>query len=98
MRLTLNGVYLPNGIILHESHPPRGMMISLTRRLSTLARQFSTATSRMSYPSSVQAITISKTGGPEVIEKREIPFPKVAPNHLVVKVESLSDFHATVNV
>ncbi|KAG1892608.1 hypothetical protein F4604DRAFT_1700434 [Suillus subluteus] len=63
-------------------------MISLTRRLSTLARQFSTATPKMSYPLTVQAITISKTGGPEVIEKHEIPF-QVAPNHLVVKVQYL---------
>ncbi|KAG1814029.1 uncharacterized protein BJ212DRAFT_1300887 [Suillus subaureus] len=39
----------------------------------------------MSYPSTAQAITISKTGGPEVIEKREIPFSKAAPSHLVVK-------------
>ncbi|KAG1820321.1 uncharacterized protein BJ212DRAFT_1478448 [Suillus subaureus] len=42
----------------------------------------------MSYPSTVQAITISKTGGPEVIEKREIPF-QGAPDHLVVKVQYL---------
>ncbi|KAG2155733.1 hypothetical protein DEU56DRAFT_768944 [Suillus clintonianus] len=62
-------------------------MLGFTRRLSTLARHFSTATSRMTYPSTIQAITISKTGGPEVIEKREIPFPKVAPDHLVVKVQ-----------
>ncbi|KAG2155734.1 hypothetical protein DEU56DRAFT_868123 [Suillus clintonianus] len=43
----------------------------------------------MSYPSTVQAIVISRTGGPEVIEKREIPFSKVAPDHLVVKVQYL---------
>lgn len=64
-------------------------MISLTRRLSALARQFSTATPKMSYPSTIQAITISKTGGPEVVEKREIPFPKVDPSHLVVKIQYL---------
>ncbi|KAG2070944.1 NAD(P)-binding protein [Suillus decipiens] len=64
-------------------------MISLTRRLSTLARQFSTATPKMSYPSTIQAITISKTGGPEVIEKRAIPFPEVSPSHLVVKIQYL---------
>lgn len=43
----------------------------------------------MSYPSTIQAITISKTGGPEVVEKREIPFPKVDPSHLVVKIQYL---------
>ncbi|KAG1830803.1 hypothetical protein EV424DRAFT_1374565 [Suillus variegatus] len=43
----------------------------------------------MSFPSTIQAIAISKTGGPEVVEKREIPFPKVAPDHLVVKVQYL---------
>ncbi|KAJ8586493.1 NAD(P)-binding protein [Rhizopogon salebrosus TDB-379] len=43
----------------------------------------------MSYPPTMQAITISKTGGPEVIEKREIPFPKVAPSHLLIKVQYL---------
>jgi NADPH2:quinone reductase len=74
------------------------MMISLASRLSTLARQFSTATPRMSYPSTVQAITISKTGGPEVIEKREIPFPKVAPDHLVIKVESLPNSYTSRNI
>ncbi|KAG2152092.1 hypothetical protein BD769DRAFT_1623733 [Suillus cothurnatus] len=62
--------------------------MSLTRRLSTLARQFSTATPRTSYPSTVQVITISKTGGPEVIEKREIPF-QAAADQLVVKVQYL---------
>ncbi|OJA18059.1 hypothetical protein AZE42_05431 [Rhizopogon vesiculosus] len=41
----------------------------------------------MSYPSTVQAIAISKTGGPEVIEKREISFPKVASNNLLIKVQ-----------
>lgn len=43
----------------------------------------------MSYPSTIQAITISKTGGPEVIEKRAIPFPEVSPSHLVVKIQYL---------
>ncbi|KIJ22213.1 hypothetical protein PAXINDRAFT_165455 [Paxillus involutus ATCC 200175] len=43
----------------------------------------------MTYPSTIQAITIAKNGGPEVIEKTEIPFPKVEPGHLVVKVQYL---------
>ncbi|KAI6136195.1 hypothetical protein F5141DRAFT_1073106 [Pisolithus sp. B1] len=40
----------------------------------------------MSYPTSMYAITIAKTGGPQVLEKTEIPFPGVEPGHLVVKV------------
>jgi len=41
----------------------------------------------MTYPSKIHAITIAKNGGPEVIEKTEIPFPKVEPDHIIVKVE-----------
>lgn len=41
----------------------------------------------MSYPASMHAITIAKTGGPEVLEKTEIPFPTVEPEHLVIKIE-----------
>lgn len=41
----------------------------------------------MTYTSTVQAITIAKTGGPEVLEKTEIPFPTVEPEHLVIKVD-----------
>ena len=40
----------------------------------------------MTYPSKIHAITIAKNGGPEVIEKTEIPFPKVESGHIVVKV------------
>jgi len=43
----------------------------------------------MTYPSTIQAITISKTGGPEVLQKTEIPFPTVEPGHLVIKVQYL---------
>ncbi|KAF9245646.1 hypothetical protein BU15DRAFT_40852 [Melanogaster broomeanus] len=63
------------------------MLDFLTRRLSSLSRQISPSTTRMTYPSTIQAITIAKNGGPEVIEKTEIPFPKVEPGHIVVKVE-----------
>ncbi|KAI6048061.1 hypothetical protein EDC04DRAFT_2886843 [Pisolithus marmoratus] len=41
----------------------------------------------MSYPTSMYAITIAKTGGPEVMEKTEVPFPVVEPGHLVVKMD-----------
>ncbi|KAH7916395.1 hypothetical protein BJ138DRAFT_1131914 [Hygrophoropsis aurantiaca] len=57
-------------------------------RLSSIARQFSTSI-RMSYPSTISAIAISKTGGFDVLEKISIPFPKIAPGHLVIKVQYL---------
>ncbi|KAI6048062.1 hypothetical protein EDC04DRAFT_2886844 [Pisolithus marmoratus] len=41
----------------------------------------------MSYPTSMSAITIAKTGGPEVMEKTEVPFPVVEPGHLVIKID-----------
>ena len=44
------------------------------------------ATSSVSPP--IQAITIAKTGGPEVIEKTSIPFPSVAPGDILIKVIS----------
>ncbi|KAM6498576.1 hypothetical protein JOM56_006524 [Amanita muscaria] len=41
----------------------------------------------MSLPATIQAITIAKTGGVEVIEKTEQPFPQVKPGDIVIKVE-----------
>lgn len=41
----------------------------------------------MAYPSTIQAITIAETGGPEVLEKTKIPFPTIEPEHLVIKVD-----------
>ncbi|KAF7975190.1 hypothetical protein HWV62_10248 [Athelia sp. TMB] len=41
----------------------------------------------MSYPSSIQAITFSKTGDYDVIEKTTQPFPNVKPGDIVVKVQ-----------
>ncbi|TFK56882.1 NAD(P)-binding protein [Heliocybe sulcata] len=41
----------------------------------------------MSYPSTVKAVTISKTGGFDVLEITEQPFPEVTPGSVVVKVE-----------
>lgn len=40
----------------------------------------------MTYPANIHAITIAKNGGPEVIEKTAISFPKVEPDHIVIKV------------
>jgi NADPH2:quinone reductase len=41
----------------------------------------------MSFPDTVQAITIAKNGGPEVIEKTTIPFPKQKPGDILIKVD-----------
>lgn len=47
------------------------------------SRQLSTT---MTHPDKVYAITIAKNGGPEVVEKSQIPFPKVELGHILVKV------------
>ena len=40
----------------------------------------------MSFPATVSAIGINKTGGFEVGEKVEVPFPTQKPNQILVKV------------
>ncbi|EGN93658.1 hypothetical protein SERLA73DRAFT_189395 [Serpula lacrymans var. lacrymans S7.3] len=60
----------------------------LLPRLNLLARHFTPLRS-MSFPTAIQAITIAKHGGVDVIEKTTIPFPDVAPGHLVIKVQYL---------
>ena len=40
----------------------------------------------MSFPETVQAIGIQKTGGIEVVEKLSVPFPKQQPHEILVKV------------
>jgi NADPH:quinone reductase-like Zn-dependent oxidoreductase len=40
----------------------------------------------LELPSTIQAITIAKTGGLEVIEKTTLPFPEIKPEHVVIKV------------
>ena len=42
----------------------------------------------MSYPTKIKAVGIndSETGGVEVIQNLEVPFPEVKPTHLLVKV------------
>lgn len=61
-------------------------MRAFTRRLSLVTRQLSGRSIAMTFPSTINAITIAKYGGPEVLEKTEIPFPKVEPGHIVIKV------------
>jgi len=43
--------------------------------------------SKMSHPSNMQAITYAKTGGFEVIEKTTQPFPEIAPEHIIIKIQ-----------
>ena len=40
----------------------------------------------MTFPSSIQAIVIKETGGPEVLEKAVVPFPQAKPGDLIIKV------------
>ncbi|EKM48739.1 uncharacterized protein PHACADRAFT_266178 [Phanerochaete carnosa HHB-10118-sp] len=40
----------------------------------------------MSFPSTVQAIAISKTGGFEVLERQAVPFPQQSPGQILVKI------------
>ncbi|KAF8497236.1 NAD(P)-binding protein [Russula emetica] len=41
----------------------------------------------MSYPTKIKAVGINETGGVEVIQNLEVPFPEVKPTDLLVKVE-----------
>jgi hypothetical protein len=41
------------------------------------------------FPSTVKAITFSKTGDVNVIEKTEQPFPQQGPGDVILKVNSL---------
>ncbi|KAH9063816.1 NAD-P-binding protein [Lactarius deliciosus] len=41
----------------------------------------------MSYPAKIKAVGIHETGGVEVIQNLEVPFPEVKPTDLLIKVE-----------
>ncbi|KAH9955613.1 NAD-P-binding protein [Russula dissimulans] len=41
----------------------------------------------MPYPTKIKAVGINETGGVEVIQNLEVPFPQVKPDDLLVKVE-----------
>lgn len=41
----------------------------------------------MSYPTKIKAVGINETGGVEVIQNVEVPFPEVKPTDLLVKIE-----------
>ena len=40
----------------------------------------------MSYPAKIKAVGINETGGIEVIQNLEVPFPEVKPTDLLIKV------------
>ncbi|GJE89485.1 quinone oxidoreductase [Phanerochaete sordida] len=40
----------------------------------------------MSFPSTIHAIAFDRQGGPEVLEKKTLPFPKQQPNEIVIKI------------
>jgi len=44
----------------------------------------------MSYPAKIKAVGINETGGVEVIQNLEVPFPKVKPTDLLIKVWPIS--------
>ena len=44
----------------------------------------------MSYPARIKAVGINETGGVEVIQNIEVPFPQVKPTDLLVKVRQSS--------
>lgn len=58
---------------------------SATARLNQVLRHIHTSHA-MSFPETMQAIAISKTGGLDVLERQTVPFPKQEPNQIVVKV------------
>ncbi|KAF5368377.1 hypothetical protein D9758_002468 [Tetrapyrgos nigripes] len=65
------------------SFPPSS---SPTTNSTPISRSF---TKMSGLPDTIEAICIEKTGGFEVIEKKTLPFPKVDPGNVVVKVEYL---------
>lgn len=44
---------------------------------------------KSAFPSTIQAITFSRAGGVEVVQKQTVPFPKQRPGQLVVKVRTV---------
>lgn len=41
------------------------------------------------FPTTIKAITFSKTGEVDVIEKTEIPFPRQGPKDVILKVDGI---------
>jgi hypothetical protein len=49
-------------------------------------RYYSLSILSMSYPTRIKAVGINETGGVEVIQNLEVPFPTVKPTDLLIKV------------
>ncbi|KAJ7597729.1 NAD(P)-binding protein [Mycena floridula] len=62
------------------------MFVLFRRTVFTKSRHYFSRTMSQ-YPSTVEAVALNKIGGLEVLEKMTLPFPKVEPGHVVVKVE-----------
>jgi hypothetical protein len=50
-------------------------------------RHLSVTATRMSFPKTIKAITIPRTGDVDVIEQTEQPFPEIKPGNVVIKVQ-----------
>ena len=61
-------------------------LLSYSRRFSCR----STAYTKMSLPSKIQAVGINKTGDFDVIEKFELPFPQNGPGNVLIKVRRVA--------
>jgi NADPH2:quinone reductase len=44
-----------------------------------------------SYPAKIKAVGINETGGVEVIQNLEVPFPEIKPTDLLIKVLCYTD-------
>ena len=54
----------------------------------TVLKSYPTTMSNSQFPKTMKAITFSKTGEVDVIEKTERPFPEQGPGDIVVKVRA----------
>ncbi|KAF9486323.1 NAD(P)-binding protein [Pholiota conissans] len=66
---------------------PRNIPLRLSSLICHLSPYSSAPPSIMALPSTVEAITIPHIGDIDVIEKTMIPFPKVNPGDIVIKVD-----------
>jgi hypothetical protein len=59
-----------------------------SKAIHSYSLQYTPSTnSVMSYPTKIRAVGINETGGVEVIQNLEVPFPEVKPTDLLVKVD-----------
>lgn len=51
----------------------------------------------MAFPATIQALSFSKHGGVEVMEKITVPFPEQDPGSVLIKVSLSSSIYANDN-